>query len=98
MEDVYGYGEVGHEFRAGNEEEEEYDPGRWPSVRWVWQAHENGRLLWTYASKLFKIQHNPNVQPTVVSPLMLRQLKIRSNVNALPATRVVNNMRMVAQR
>lgn len=52
----------------------------------------------TYPSTLLRIQHNPSVQPTVVSPLMVRQLKIRSNVNTLPATSVVNNMRMVAQR
>ena len=51
-----------------------------------------------YPSKLFRIQHNPSVQPTVVSPLILRQLRIRSNVNTLPATNVVNNMSMVAQR
>lgn len=56
------------------------------------------RLTGTYPSTLFRIQHNPSVQPTVVSPLMVRQLKIRSNVNTLPATSVVNNMRMVAQR
>ncbi len=49
-----------------------------------------------YLRKLFNIQQSPRVQPTVVSPLILRQLKIRSNEKLLPSTKAVKIMSTVA--
>lgn len=49
-----------------------------------------------YANTLVSTQHNPNVQPTAVSPRMLRQLRTRSGEKGFPAARAVKKMRAVA--
>ena len=101
---MYSYSEVGDEFRAGDKNEKGYHARsnihqRKPRMK---KESEDNRQLPhgrdAYPRKLFSIQHNPRAQPTVVSPRMLRQLRIRSNVNGWPATNVVKSIRTVAQR
>lgn len=50
----------------------------------------------TYPNTLVSTQHNPRVQPTAVSPRMLRQLRTRSGEKGFPAARAVKRMRDVA--
>jgi len=52
----------------------------------------------TYSRKLTSIQQSPNVHPTVLSPLRLCQLKTKSILNVLPATRDVKSIITVAQK
>ena len=52
----------------------------------------------TYPTKLFNIQHNPSVHPTVVSPLRTPQFKIMSRLNFLPATSAENKINTVADK
>jgi hypothetical protein len=49
-----------------------------------------------YPIKLFSIQTNPNIHPTVVSPLKLLQLKTISILKCFPATSAENNISTVA--
>jgi hypothetical protein len=48
--------------------------------------------------KLFNNQTNPNIHPTVVSPLKLLHSSTKSKVNLLPATSVVNRIKIEPQR
>lgn len=50
-----------------------------------------------YQVKLFSTHTRPRVQPTVVSPRRVRQLKSRSVLISLPKTRAVKIMRTAAQ-
>ena len=65
-----------------------------------WRVHDATKMRsgcevedWVaYSTKLSSIQQSPRVHPTVVSPLRLRQLRTRSRLNCLPATRVVKSI------
>lgn len=48
--------------------------------------------------KLFNIQHNPNIHPTVVSPLSALQLNTMSISKLFPATRAEKRIRAVAEK
>ena len=50
----------------------------------------------THPIKLFNSQTNPNIHPTVVSPLKLLQLNTRSKEKCFPATSAVNRIKAVA--
>lgn len=57
---------------------------------------EEGKGREAYPNKEFNNHTKPNIQPTVVSPLKLRQLSTRSMLKLLPATSTVNRIRAVA--
>ena len=58
--------------------------------------HREEGLEGTYPNALVSSQHNASVQPTAVSPRMLRQLRTRSGEKGFPAARAVKRMRAVA--
>lgn len=99
MEEVDGNSEVGDEFWAGDKEEEE------DYTIYKLQCQKNssldqhlseGKCEKTHLRKLFNIHTNPNIHPTVVSPLNASQLRTKSTENAVPYTTVVNRISTVA--
>lgn len=85
-----GYGEIRDKFGARDKEEEGDN-----SVIYVSSMEENQCKTTTNPMKLFSIQTNPNIQPTVVSPLKLLQLSTISKEKALPATSAVKSISAV---
>jgi len=83
--------EVEHEFRTSDKKKNEHNTSSMisKSLRWFCRCQ-------TYQVRLFSTHTSPRVQPTVVSPRRLRQLKSKSALISFPATRAVNIMRMVA--
>ena len=59
-------------------------------------VHDLGMSRELYVINAVKSQTKPMVQPTVLSPLTMRQSKIRETENAWPKTRAEKRMRMVA--
>lgn len=64
------------------------------------ERNERGKAkleIQTYPKPPTKIQHNPKVHPTVVSPRKLRQLSTRSAENGFPAASAAKRIRSVAR-
>lgn len=67
-----------------------------PRPRISARYRRNKRKGKTNPIKLFNIQTNPNIHPTVVSPLNALQLNTKSKLKCFPATSAENNIRTVA--
>ncbi|KAF4634251.1 hypothetical protein G7Y89_g3856 [Cudoniella acicularis] len=90
--------EIEYEFRARDKEEDGNNTVSYKlSATMLLEILQNGEdERGTNPIKLFNIHTNPNIHPTVVSPLKLRQLNTKSKLKCLPATSAENKMSMVA--
>lgn len=93
--------EIQYELRAGDEEKDEDNTApnqKKNSLSVKAPARFREKRETPYLAPASSTQHNPNVQPTVVSALRLRQSSTRSALKCFPAARAVKRIRTVPMR
>jgi hypothetical protein len=87
---------VGDELGSNNKDEYEDDAEEKLGPNLGRVVNREDRSAASYLIKLFNNHTSANIQPTVVSGRMVRQLRTRSSFSSFPATSTVKTIRTAA--